>query len=43
MAWIGDFGLGSVAEEYKDIIPLEVYEALLNYRVLLENDKNYVA
>lgn len=33
----------SVAKEYKDIIPLEVYEALLNYRVLLENDKNYVA
>lgn len=31
-----------VAEEYKNIIPLEVYEALLNYRVLLENDKNYV-
>lgn len=33
----------NVAEEYKKIIPLEVYKALLDYRVLIENDKNYAA
>lgn len=32
-----------VAESYKNIIPYEVYEYLLNYKVLIENDKNYVA
>ena len=30
-----------VAEEYKEIIPNKVYEALLNYEVRMENDKNY--
>lgn len=30
-----------VANEYKDIIPNEVYQALLEYEVLIENDKNY--
>ena len=30
-----------VAEEYKDRIPNRLYEALINYKVLLENDKNY--
>ena len=30
-----------VANEYKEIIPKDVYDALINYKVLLENDKNY--
>ena len=30
-----------IAEEYKNIIPQNVYEALLNYKVRIENDKNY--
>lgn len=30
-----------VANKYKEIIPDEVYQALLNYEVLIENDKNY--
>lgn len=30
-----------IAEEYKNIIPQNVYEALLNYEVRIENDKNY--
>lgn len=30
-----------VANEYKHIIPEEVYIALMNYKVLLKNDKNY--
>ena len=29
--------------EYKDKIPEELYDALLNYEVRIENDKNYVA
>lgn len=29
-----------IAEEYKEIIPQNVYEALLNYKVRIENDKN---
>lgn len=32
-----------VADEYKNIIPEKVYKALYNYRVKIENDKNYVA
>lgn len=31
-----------VANEYKNIIPNEVYEALLNYNISIFNDKNYV-
>ena len=31
-----------IAEEYKKIIPNKVYEALLNYEVRMENDKNYL-
>ncbi|RFZ78264.1 hypothetical protein DS742_14215 [Lacrimispora amygdalina] len=31
-----------VANEYKDRIPMKLYEALVNYILLLENDKNYV-
>ena len=31
-----------VADEYKEIIPSEVYDALVNYKVLIENDKNYI-
>lgn len=30
-----------VAEEYKDKIPAELYNALLNYEVRIENDKNW--
>ena len=30
-----------VAEEYKDRIPTEVYEAMLAYEVRIENNKNY--
>lgn len=32
-----------VANEYKDIIPNELYEALLNYEFLITNDRNYKA
>ena len=32
-----------VADEYKDIIPKKVYEALYDYRVDIRNDKNYKA
>lgn len=32
-----------VANEYKNIIPEKVYKALYDYRVRIENDKNYVA
>ena len=31
------------AKEYKDIIPQHVYEAILNCKIDIENDKNYVA
>ena len=30
-----------VADEYKEIIPKDVYDVLVNYKVLIENDKNY--
>lgn len=32
-----------VAEEYRKYIPYKLYIALKEYRVLLENDKNYIA
>jgi hypothetical protein len=32
----------SVAEEYKNMISLKLYNALLNHKVKIENDKNYV-
>lgn len=32
-----------VADEYKGIIPKETYEALYDYKVRIENDKNYKA
>ena len=32
----------TIANEYKNKIPEEVYSALLNYEVRIENDKNYV-
>lgn len=32
-----------VADEYKNIIPKETYEALYRYKVKIENDKNYKA
>lgn len=31
-----------IANEYQEIIPDEVYQALLDYKVLLKNDKNYL-
>lgn len=31
-----------VANEYKGIIPDSTYEILMNYKVLIENDKNYL-
>lgn len=32
-----------IANQYKDIIPTKVYNALLNYKVQIENDKNYIS
>lgn len=32
-----------VADEYRNIIPKETYEALYRYKVKIENDKNYKA
>ena len=32
-----------VANEYRNIIPDKVYQALLNYEVRIENDKNYIS
>ena len=32
----------TIANEYKNQIPEEVYTALLNYEVRIENDKNYI-
>lgn len=32
----------NIAEEYKNIIPQNVYKALINYKVDIKNDKNYV-
>ena len=32
-----------IAEEYKNIIPKKVYDALYSYKVLIANDKNYKA
>lgn len=32
-----------IANEYKSIIPNKLYIALLNYKVRIENDRNYVA
>ena len=29
------------ADNYKDIIPKKLYDALYNYKVIIENDKNY--
>ena len=30
-----------VADEYKEIIASDVYDTLVKYKVLIENDKNY--
>lgn len=30
-----------IADEYKEIIPLKVYSALIHYKVLITNDENY--
>ena len=32
-----------MANEYKGIIPNEVYDAVIAYEFSIENDKNYVA
>ena len=32
-----------IAEEYKELIPEKLYVALYNYKVKIENDKNYAA
>ena len=32
----------TIANEYKNNIPEDVYNALLNYEVRIENDKNYI-
>ena len=32
-----------MANEYKGIIPNEVYDAVIEYEFSIENDKNYVA
>lgn len=32
-----------MAEEYKGIIPDEVYDAVISYEFYIKNDKNYVA
>lgn len=31
-----------IANEYKNVIPTKLYTALMDYRVLLKNDKNYI-
>lgn len=31
-----------IANDFKEIIPNDIYEILMNYRVLIENDKNYM-
>ena len=31
-----------IANEYKDIIPKEVYDAIVSYEFLIYNDKNYI-
>lgn len=33
----------TIAEEYKSVITRKLYEALINYEVLLKNDINYIA
>ena len=32
-----------IANEYREVIPENVYKALLAYEFKIENDKNYVA
>ena len=32
-----------VADEYKQLIPVKLYNALYNYKVRIEDDKNYVS
>lgn len=32
-----------IAEEYKNVIPIRVYNALLDYDLRIDIDKNYVA
>lgn len=36
-----ELAIKTIAEEYKNLIPNKVYEALLKFKVRIENDKNY--
>lgn len=40
-AEVKEYNIKEIAEEYKNKIPKRLYEALINYKVLLKNDKNY--
>ena len=37
-----EMAIQNAANEYKEIIPHEIYEILMKYKVLIENDKNYL-
>lgn len=37
-----EFTIKKVANEYKNIIPLKLYESLIRYQVLIENDPYYI-
>ena len=36
-------GIAEAAHEYKNIIPLNVYQAILNHEFRIEDDVNYIA
>lgn len=36
-----EYAIKKIADEYKEIIPLKVYNALIHYKVLITNDENY--
>ena len=38
-----EMAIQNVANDYKEIIPHEIYEILMKYKVLIENDKNYLS
>lgn len=38
-----EVAIKKVANEYRGIIPGSTYDILMNYKVLIENDKNYLA
>ena len=37
-----EYAIKQKANELKDVIPDEVYQAVMKYKVLIENDKNYI-